>query len=106
MIDPSSRYRDVPIQTIQTADGRAVRYLGRRFPMTLATPGETTYRVMSGDRPDLLAARALNDPLAFWRLADRNLMLDPCALTAAPGQTIRMPAAGATFQVAAQAAAR
>lgn len=100
MIDPSSRYRDVPTLSMQGSDGRTVRYLGRRFPATSSTQGAPAYQVRSGDRPDLLAARTLNDPLAFWRLADFNLMLDPWALTATPGQTIRIPAAAVTFQVA------
>ena len=100
MIDPSSRYSDVPTLSMQGSDGRTVRYLGRRFPANVSTTGAVTYHVSSGDRPDLLAARALNDPLAFWRVAEFNLMLDPWSLTETPGQRIRLPAAAATFQVA------
>jgi hypothetical protein len=100
MIDPASRYRDVPTLTLQTDAGRTVRYLGRRFPVSVSTPGETPHRVNAGDRPDLLAARALNDPLAFWRLAEANLLLDPWALTTQPGRIIRLPSSAVTFQVA------
>ena len=100
MIDPASRYRDVPIFSHQTNDGRTVRYLGRRFPAVVATPGGVDFRIHAGDRPDLLAARALADPLAFWRIAEINRVLDPSDLTAAPGRTIRLPSPVATFQVA------
>lgn len=101
MIDPSSRYRNVPVFTLQTSDGQTTPYLGRRFPIDVPPQGMTPHRVIAGDRPDLLAARTLNDPLAFWRIAEANLMVDPWSLTTKPGQIIRLPAAVATFQVTA-----
>jgi hypothetical protein len=101
MIDPSSRYRSVPIFTLQAGDGQITSYLGRRFPASTPPQGTAMYRVVAGDRPDLLAARTLNDPLAFWRLAETNLMIDPWALTTAPGQVIRLPTSAVTFEVAA-----
>jgi hypothetical protein len=99
MIDPSSRYRNIPTFTLRSGDGQTTSYLGRRFPADVPPQGMATYRVIAGDRPDLLAARTLNDPLAFWRLAEANLMVDPWSLTTTPGQVIRLPASVATFQV-------
>jgi hypothetical protein len=146
MIDPASRYRDVPIFSYLTSDGRTVRYLARRYPAPVAgqaapapasggpaqiapafgapprgtpapagpargvpAPGGSVpsgsdaasvdYLVRAGDRPDLLAMRTFADPLAFWRLADANLLLDPWDLVAVPGRVIRLPSPAGTFQV-------
>ncbi len=94
MIDSASRYASVPILAYTDADGRTVRYLGRRFPSDAVPRNTVTVVIASGDRPDLLAQRALGDPLAFWRLADLNRVLDPMDLTVPPGRRVQRPAAG------------
>jgi hypothetical protein len=37
-----------------------------------------------GERPDLLAARYLNDPAGYWRIAEQNDVMLPEALTEMP----------------------
>lgn len=94
MVDAGSRYRDTQIFTIIEGDGKVVRYLGRRFPPAPMVAGSPVI-VTDGQRPDLIAARMLGDPLAFWRIAEANAVLDPSDLTAVPGRQIGMPAPGA-----------
>ncbi|WP_203736299.1 hypothetical protein [Catellatospora chokoriensis] len=51
------------------------------------------HRVRADDRLDLLAARYLGDPCAYWHICDANAALDPDALVgpAAEGSTILIP---------------
>lgn len=90
------RYDGVEIAEIHTPDGdgalRTVRYLRRRpAPHEATLPPIAVHRVVDGDRPDLLAARYLGDPTAWWRLADGNRVLDPADLTATPGDLVVIP---------------
>jgi len=91
------RYDDVPVveTTVPGPDGpRPVRHLGRR---TLPDPGGLRvlawHRVAADDRLDLVAARHLGDPTAFWRIADANAALDPDALVGpdAEGDVLLVP---------------
>ncbi len=92
MFDQNSRYHEIPIHTITDRDGREIAYVGRRFP-----PKGDPARILSevlvaeGDRLDMIAARALGDPLAFWRICDANHALDPFELTDEPGRRLRIP---------------
>jgi hypothetical protein len=89
-IAPNSRYADVGIAVTRTPEGRDVVHLRRRFvpqPERLATAGWDA--VSDGDRIDLLAARALGDPTAFWQLCDANLAFDPAELET-PGRVVRV----------------
>ncbi|MGH7467341.1 MAG: LysM domain-containing protein [Longimicrobiales bacterium] len=95
MTDPSSRYHGIPEAELQGPDGaggtRRVRYQRRRFlpaPEQLVTLVE--HRVAQGDRLDNLSARYLGDPLAYWRIADANLELQPEALAEQAGRRIRI----------------
>ena len=88
---PTSRYYAVPTAVLVTPDGRQRRYLLRRL---VPAPGRfaavTAYTVQEGDRPDSVAAAQLGDALAFWRLADANAALQPEAMTAVPGRSLRI----------------
>jgi hypothetical protein len=89
-IPPNSRYAEVGTAVLQAPDGREIVHLRRRFlppPERLATAGWETVR--DGDRVDLVAARALGDPTAFWRLCDANLAFDPAELET-PGRVVRV----------------
>jgi hypothetical protein len=89
-LPPTSRYAEVGTAVWTAPDGREVAYLRRRVipdPAGLATSG--WQRVPDGDRVDLLAARALGEPTAFWRLADANLAFDPAELEE-PGRIVRV----------------
>ncbi|MEU8460388.1 LysM domain-containing protein [Streptomyces sp. NPDC029003] len=96
-----SRYAGAEIATTAVADGaggtREVRYLRRRplpDPRRLAVLA--LHPVARGDRMDLVAARHLGDPTAFWLIADANGALDPDALVApeAEGTLLLIPIPG------------
>lgn len=73
---PESRYHGVPTTTIETTDGRIVTYLRRRIVPPSEAFATQGYRIVAeGERLDLIAASAIGDPLAFWRLCDANGVL-------------------------------
>lgn len=97
-----SRYDGLPTASLAVEDGaggtREVSYLLPRTP--LPPEGTTTmavHRVAPADRLDLIAARYLGDPAAFWRICDVNLALDPDELvdSLAEGSLIVIPVPGA-----------
>ena len=92
MIDPSSRYARVQTLTFERSGRPPIVYLSRRFlppPETLQTLANV--EVTPSDRLDLVAARTLGDPLAFWRIADANRAMDPDELTDTVGRRLRVP---------------
>lgn len=93
---PNSRYAGLAQATHLAADGTPCPYLTRRFLPREAPPALARVTVVQGDRPDLLAARHLGDPEAWWRLADANTVLHPAELCESPGGTvvIGLPGAG------------
>ncbi|MGH2538027.1 MAG: hypothetical protein ACRDHL_11580 [Candidatus Promineifilaceae bacterium] len=93
MFDPSSRYYNLETATyVEEATGRGVAYLRRRFlPQGEKMPLLLELPVTAGDRLDLMAFRALGDPLAFWRIADANNALHPWDLLAESGRSLRVP---------------
>jgi hypothetical protein len=94
MIAPTSRYAQVATDSLQvTRKGLSVeiRFLKRRFIPSLA--GQVTFVrhvVRQGDRIDNIAAKYLNDPTVFWRLADFNIVFQPRELTDTLGRTIEV----------------
>lgn len=79
---PTSRYYGLETAFLEDAEGRKVAYLRRRFlpdPDLFALL--RTHQVVEGDRPDTLAATHLDDPEAFWRIADANPVMHPDELT-------------------------
>lgn len=82
MFEATSRYATIEEAAMELAqtDGstRTTRYKRRRF---LPAPGSMTpltEHVVSGaDRLDLVAARYVGDPAAFWRLCDAHEILRP-----------------------------
>ena len=88
MFSDKSRYKNTPQIETQTADGRQVKAVApRALPPTPGVPHE----VKTNDRLDILAFRKLNDPLAFWRIADANTALDPFTLVDEAGDAINIP---------------
>ncbi len=98
--DEHSRYRQVPIVLLpapplsptRSAEQAPVPYLRRRFvaqPSSIALAAYAT--VGASERPDLLAARTLGEPLAYWRVADANGVFDPNTLTDTPGARVAIP---------------
>jgi hypothetical protein len=78
MLDPDSRYAQLPTATHVAQGGREIVYVTRRFlprPDALLAIGKVS--VAEADRLDLIAARALGDALVWWRLPDANLCEHP-----------------------------
>ena len=87
----TSRYHGLETATRQTAAGKTVIYLRRRFvppPERFALLQE--HVVGDGERPDTIAARYLGDPEQFWRICDANAALRPDELTERPGRRLRI----------------
>jgi hypothetical protein len=88
---PTSRYHLVDTATWDTADGRSIVYLRRRFvPPPERFALATEYVVGAGDRLDNIAASQLGDPEQFWRLCDANVALRPDELTEELGRRLRI----------------
>lgn len=90
---PQSRYNGVPLALLKRRpDDAGVPYVLRRFipaPQTIATAGQ--HVVSAQDRPDLLGATYLGDPLLYWRIADANAVVDPNELTDTLGRRVAIP---------------
>jgi nucleoid-associated protein YgaU len=92
VFDPGSRYYKIADATYTQPDGAAIAYKLRRFvPQPERVRSPTQVVVDRSDRLDLIAFRALGNPVLFWRVADANGAMDPFALTAVPGTTLRVP---------------
>lgn len=82
MFPVTSRYYNIEVATMQTADGRTVSYLRRRFlPSGTPAIALATYTVVEGDRLDNVTARFIGDPEQFWRVCDANNAMRPDDLT-------------------------
>lgn len=88
---PDSRYHATATRTLTLPDGRMVSCLARRFvPAPERHAQVDTHAVVEGDRIDNLADRYLGDAQQYWRIADANGAMLPAALTAQPGQRLRI----------------
>jgi hypothetical protein len=91
----NSRYANLPLASLQAADGREVVYVTRRFIAPSAMdPRDPTHSVTEGERPDHLAHMYLGDPERFWQLCDHNLTRKPWELTTEVGAIVRLPGGG------------
>ena len=91
MFSITSRYYGIATAKLETADGRSIVYLRRRFvpsPERFALLQEHT--VTEGDRLDNLAAQYLGDPEQFWRICDANGAMRPEELTETVGRRLRI----------------
>lgn len=88
---PTSRYYGIETATLKTIDGRTVVYLRRRF---LPSPGRFAllleHVVSDDERLDNIAAHYMDDPEAFWRIADANSAMRPEELTETIGRRLRI----------------
>ena len=92
MLTSKSRYANLPDRELRREDGDRVVYKARRFlPQAdrLRLKGEASVR--QNDRLDLIAARTLEQPLLFWRIADANDAMDPFELVVRPNRVLRVP---------------
>lgn len=91
--DENSRYRDAGIALFQPGpEAPPMPYVKRRFiAQRRDIPIAAEVMIHAGDRPDLLAARVLGEPLLYWRVADANAVLDAAELTDTPGAHVLVP---------------
>jgi hypothetical protein len=75
---PTSRYYSSETISLETPDGKTIRYMRRRFLPALDRFTVIQEHVVSqGDRLDNITARYLGDPEQFWRVCDANPILEP-----------------------------
>jgi hypothetical protein len=92
MFDPTSRYYNLQITTIDVPGGATISYVRRRIlPRGDQLPLLAQTTVAQSERIDTIANRTLGDPQAYWRIADANDAMDPAALTAVPGVVLNVP---------------
>lgn len=94
MFDPNSRYVHLEEAIYTAPDGRQTVYVRRRFlPQGERIPELQVVYVALGDRLDLITARTLGDPLAFWQVCDANNAMNPVDLTdeSELGQALKIP---------------
>jgi hypothetical protein len=91
----NSRYRDVALGRYQCdANDPGVPYVLRRFiPQRHDIAIAFEHIVQSGERPDLLGAKAYGDAELYWRVADANAVTDPFELTDTLGLRVAIPVA-------------
>ena len=88
----TGRYYNQDILTYTEPDSSNIQYISRRFiPNFAHTPAIGVQQVQPGDRPDLLAYRAYNNPLSYYHIADYNLAINPFLLTTSPGHFVNIP---------------
>jgi hypothetical protein len=78
MFDPRSRYLQSDQYDVIDARGRVVTVLAAPPPPEQLLLG--IHLLKQGERPDLLAAKYLNDPAGYWRIAEQNDAMLPDAL--------------------------
>ena len=81
MFDPKSRYAKAETYVVTDARGRNVPVVAPPPPPEQVQLG--THLLKQGERLDLLAAKYLNDPTGYWRIAEQNNAMLPEALTEA-----------------------
>jgi hypothetical protein len=94
MLDPNSRYHHLEEAIYEAPDGRSTVYKRRRFlPQGEPIPELQAVIVGPQDRLDLIAARTLGDPLAFWQIADANNAMNPFDLVGPEeiGRRLKIP---------------
>jgi hypothetical protein len=91
VLSDTSRYAFTATSTLQTAEGRTIVYLQRRFvPAADRFALLMEHVVQQGDRLDNVTAAHLGDPEQFWRLCDANNAMQPDELTQTAGTIIRI----------------
>jgi len=91
MFSLTSRYYNIAVAKVDTADGRKIVYVRRRF----VPPPERfellfEHVVTQDERLDNIAAQFIGDPEQFWRLCDANGAIRPEELTETIGRKLRI----------------
>ncbi len=87
----ASRYYQIETAQLETAGGKKIIYLRRRFipPASRFTLLEE-HTVIQGERLDNITAQHLGDPEQFWRVCDANNAMQPEELTETIGRKLRI----------------
>ena len=91
LFPPTSRYHGIETAQLQTADGKTVIFIRRRFlppPENFALLQE--HVVTEGERLDNITAQYISDPEQFWQICDANRAMRPEALTETPGRRLKI----------------
>jgi len=92
MFSETSRYANIETAELTTPEGRAIRYVRRRFlPQGETLPLLMEFTVTEGDRLDVIAAKTLSHPEQYWRICDANNAMNPAELVAGPGKRLNIP---------------
>lgn len=87
----TSRYYGIETAEFETAGGKKLVYLRRRFippPERFALLQE--HAVGQGERLDNITAHYMTDPEQFWRVCDANRAMRPDELTETIGRRLRI----------------
>ena len=85
----TSRYYNIQTAELETATGRKIVYLRRRFvPSPTAFALLLEHTVVEGDRLDNITARYVGDPEQFWRICDANGAIRPKELIETIGRRL------------------
>lgn len=97
LFPPNSRYKGLDTNTLETADGKTIIYLKRRFlPSANNFATIQLHRVAAGDRIDNITAHYLTDPIHYWRICDANNVMHPRE-TEEVGRSLRIGVSGSAF---------
>jgi hypothetical protein len=91
MFSSTSRYYGIATAALDTASGKTITYVRRRFvppPENFALLLE--HVVTEGERLDNITAHYLGDPEQFWRVCDANGAIRPEELVETVGGRIRI----------------
>jgi hypothetical protein len=81
MFDPKSRYLKAETYEVTDKRGHVVKVVVPPPPPEQLLLG--LHLLKQAERLDLLAARYLNDPAGYWRIAEQNDVMFPEAVTEA-----------------------
>jgi hypothetical protein len=91
MFTITSRYYSIPTAEFETAEGRKIVYMRRRFvPPPSAFTLLLEHAVTEGERLDNITAQYLGDPEQFWRVCDGNGAIRPEELIETVGRRLRI----------------
>lgn len=91
MFSVTSRYYALEQVKYETADGRAIVYVRRRFvPAADRFALLTEHTVTQDERLDNITAQYLGDAEQFWRVCDANTAMRPDELTETVGRKLRI----------------
>ena len=92
MFEYTSRYYNLEQKKIESAGGRTITYVKRRFlPQGKEIPVLGEVIINEGDRLDLITYQTLGEPEQFWQICDANNAMNPVELTEELGSSLVIP---------------